>query len=173
MDDIEALKAESAIRQLYARYGDAVWRQDLDAFADCYAEDCEWRIMGMVLKGREQIVWNFGRILPRYRKILFSFGTPILTIGEGTAESRVYVAELSGMTDGSAFAPIGVYYDRIVRHADRWRFSWRMFQTHYAGPPDLSGNFFQNPDFGPPPNMPALDDETIDHTGISAKVPGA
>jgi ketosteroid isomerase-like protein len=163
--------AEAEIRQLYARYADAVWRQDLQAFGDCYAEDCEWRIMGMILRGREEIVWNFGRILPKYRRILFSFSTPILEVGEGTANSRVYAAELSGMSDGSAFAPIGTYYDRLVRHADRWRFKWRLFQTQYAGPPDLSGRFFDNPDFGPPPAMPPLDAEAIDHTGTGVKTP--
>jgi uncharacterized protein (TIGR02246 family) len=172
MTDVEYLMAESAIRQLYARYADAVWRQDLDAFGDCYAEDCEWRIMGLVLRGRDEIVGNFRRILPRYKRTLFAFGTPILEIEEGRANSRVYAHEHSSMTDGKAFAPIGTYHDRIVRQPDRWRFSWRLFQTQYAGPPDLSGRFFENPDFGAMPNMPPLDAVTIDHTGASQKQAG-
>ena len=42
--------AEAGIRALHQRYTDAVWRQDFDAFARCFAEDGEWRISGMVLK---------------------------------------------------------------------------------------------------------------------------
>jgi uncharacterized protein (TIGR02246 family) len=164
-------EAEARIRQLYARYADAVWRQDMTAFADCYTEDSEWRIMGMILRGRAEIVGNFTRILPRYHRILLSFGTPILDVGEGTATARIYFAELSHMADGKAFAPIGVYYDRLVRQADRWRFAWRLFQTHYAGPPDLSGAFYENPDYGPPPAMPPLDAVTYNHTGAGIAQP--
>jgi ketosteroid isomerase-like protein len=165
----EALRAAAEIRQLYARYADAVWRQDLASFGDCYAEDAEWRIMGLVLSGRAGIVGNFARILPRYRRTLFSFGEPMIEARDATAESRVHVSEISKMTDGAVFAPIGTYYDRLVRHADGWRFSWRLFQTHYAGPPDLSGRFFENPDFGPPPAMPPLDAVTTDHTGAGRR----
>jgi hypothetical protein len=39
-----------------------------------------------------------------------------------------------------------------------------MFETHYHGPADLSGTFFQNPDWGPPPNLPPLDAVAINHT---------
>jgi hypothetical protein len=66
---------------------------------------------------------------------------------------------------GKPFAPIGTYFDRCVDEGDRWRFGWRLFQTHYAGPPDMTGALFENPDFGPPPAMPPLDAPTIDHTG--------
>ena len=39
--------ADCAIRQLHARYIDAVWRKDIDAFVDCFAEDAEWKIGGI------------------------------------------------------------------------------------------------------------------------------
>ena len=37
----EFVIAESGIRQLHARYIDAVWRKDADAFANCFAEHGE------------------------------------------------------------------------------------------------------------------------------------
>ena len=40
------VEAESAIRQLHARYIDAVWRQDPEAYGDCWAEDAHWKYMG-------------------------------------------------------------------------------------------------------------------------------
>ena len=42
---------EAAIRQLHARYCDAVWRKDIAAFGDCFAKDAEWRIGGQETAG--------------------------------------------------------------------------------------------------------------------------
>ena len=58
--------AEAGIRELHQRYTDAVWRQDFEAFAQCFAEDGEWRISGMALKGRPQIKETIAAILARF-----------------------------------------------------------------------------------------------------------
>jgi hypothetical protein len=159
--------AEAAIRQLHARYADAVWRKDLGAFGDCFTEDAEWRISGLVCRGRAEIVGNLRRLLPLFHRVLMTFRTPILEVGNGTATGRTYVTEQNAFVNGRAGSSIATYYERFVDQGDRWRFSWRLFQLHYLGPADLSGPFFQNPDFGPPPQMPALDAPTYDHSGLS------
>ena len=64
--------AECMIRQLHARYADAVWRKDIDAFADCFTEDCEWRITGCNLKGRAEITDFMSGIFTRFRRILIT-----------------------------------------------------------------------------------------------------
>ena len=51
----ELYVADSGIRQLYARYIDAVWRKDADAFGKCFAENAEWKIAGMHMRGRAEI----------------------------------------------------------------------------------------------------------------------
>ncbi len=158
------LVAEALVRQLYARYTDAVWRKDAEAFGDCFTENAEWRISGNILRGRAQIVGMIQRVFPRYTRILLNFREPILEVGDGTANARTLVSEQSVLA-GKPFGPIGTYFDRCIDEGDRWRFGWRLFQTHYAGPPDMTGAFFENPDFGPPPAMPPLDAPTIDHTG--------
>jgi uncharacterized protein (TIGR02246 family) len=158
--------AEAAILQLYARYADAVWRKDPVAFGDCFTEDAEWRISGMVLRGRAAAVGLIQSAFPKYRWILLNFRTPILEVGDGTATGRTLVTEQSVFTDGRAYGPIGTYYDRYVEQGDRWRFSWRLYHVNYAGPPDLSGSFYENPDFGPPPRMPPLDAPSYDRTGV-------
>jgi ketosteroid isomerase-like protein len=158
--------ADAAIRQLHARYTDAVYRKDLAAFGDCFAEDAEWRITGLVLRGRKNIVDFMAAAFPKYRFILMNFRTPVLDVGNGTATGRTYVSEQSVMADGRPFGPIGIYYERFVDQGDRWRFSWRLFLTAYSGPPDLTGSYFENPDFGAPPAMPALDQVSFDRSGI-------
>lgn len=159
--------AECGIRQLQSRYTDAVWRKDLAAFGDCFAEDAEWRISGMVLKTRAEIVERFAALQSRFKRVLVTLRTPILEVGDRVASGRTYLTEQNVFADGRPWAPIGIYYERFVLEGDdRWRFKWRLFQTHYAGPPDLSGSFFENPDYGAPPAMPPLDEEAINHTAL-------
>jgi ketosteroid isomerase-like protein len=149
--------AEAAIRQLHARYIDAVWRKDLDAFADCFAQDCEWRIEGMVVRGRGGAVNFVGQMMLEYPTLFIMLGTPILEVAEGEATGRTYFNARNVKKNGEAFAPIGMYYERFVDEGDRWRFKWRLFQTHYRGPPDMSGEFVNNPQYGAPPGFPPPD----------------
>jgi ketosteroid isomerase-like protein len=151
------LVAEAAIRQLHARYIDAVWRKDYAAFGDCFAVDCEWRISGTVVRGRDEAVTFIQRMMEDFEHLFIMLGTPILEVGDGEASGRTYFTARNVFKGGGAFAPIGMYYERFVDEGDRWRFKWRLFQTHYSGPPDLSGKFIANPDYGSPPSMPPLD----------------
>lgn len=161
--------AEVAIRQLHGRYIDAVWRKDLEAFGDCFAEDAEWRVGGNILRGSAGAVDFMRGVFPQFRRLLMTFRTPILDVGDGVASGRTYVTENSQFADGRPFAPIGIYFERFVDEGDRWRFKWRLFQTNYAGPPDLSGQFFDVPDYGPPPAMPPFDEPTYDRSGVGPK----
>ena len=158
--------AECAVRQLHARYGDAVWRQDLEAFGDCFAEDCEWHISGRVFHGRTRIMDFMSGIFPMFRRILFTLRTPILEVGDGVASARTYVTEQSVLANGQPLFSIGTYFERFVDQGDRWRFSWRLFQSEYAADPALTGPFYANPEWGPPPAMPPLDEIPADHSGI-------
>jgi SnoaL-like domain len=161
---------EYAIRQLHARYADAVWRKDYEAFGDCFAVDAEWRIGGRILRGRAEVVENLKRLMPNFYRVFMTFRTPIVDIAkDGAVSSRTYVTENNIFVDGRSGSSIGTYYERFVDQGDRWRFKWRLFQTHYLGPADITGPLFENPDFGAPPLMPPLDAPTYDHTGLSSK----
>jgi uncharacterized protein (TIGR02246 family) len=149
--------AEAGIRELHQRYTDAVWRQDFDAFADCFAEDGEWRISGMVLKGRPQIKETIAAILGRFNRVLISFRTPIVELGDGTASARTYIDEKCAWKNGDTNISMGIYYEHFVLQQGRWRFQWRLFQMLYRGDPDLTGTFYDFPDYGPPPGMPPRD----------------
>lgn len=149
--------AEIGIRQLQARYIDAVWRKDYESFGECFAVDSEWRIAGRVVRGRDAATGFIKQMLGEFQSIFIVLGTPILEVGEGVASGRTYFTARNILRDGRPFGPMGVYYERFIQQADVWRFKWRLFQTHYSGPPDLSGNYEQHPDYGPPPAMPPLD----------------
>jgi len=160
------LVAEAAIRQLHARYTDAVWRKDYAAFGDCFAEDAEWRIAGMTLSGRARIVEAFERLMSNHRRVLMNFRTPILDVGDGVASGRTYVSEQNAFINGRPGTTIGIYYERFRNCGERWRFTWRLYQLHYLGPADLSGPLFDQADYGAPPNMPPLDAPTYNYSGL-------
>jgi uncharacterized protein (TIGR02246 family) len=157
-----------AIMRLHAEYTDAVWRQDVAAFGDCFARDAEWRVSGTVVRGRSNIETFMAGAFTKYRRILMTFRTPIVHLGAEGLSARTYVSEQSVLANGTAYAPIGTYYERFVHEDGRWLFGWRLFMTEYVGPPDLSGQFFDNPEFGRPPAMPPLDQPSINRSGIIA-----
>jgi hypothetical protein len=155
--------AEMAIRQLHARYADAVWRKDFVAFGDCFTEDAEWRIAGNIFSGRANIVQTIERVMVDYKRVLMTFRTPLIEVGDRSATARTYVTEDRAVIRGNPGMAIGRYYERIVDQGDRWRFKWRLYQLLYLGPPDLSGSFFENPDYGAPPGMPEPDALPVNH----------
>lgn len=150
-------EVQAGVRELHARYTDAVWRRDFEAFADCFAMDGEWRISGLVLKGRGQIRGTIEKIMDRLSNVLISFRTPILDVGEGRAFGRTYVDERCAWKNGDTNISIGLYYEHFVRQDGRWLFEWRLFQMLYRGDPDMTGTFYDFPDYGPPPAMPPRD----------------
>ena len=154
--------AESGIRQLHARFVDAVWRQDEASVADCVAEDAEWKIATMHLRGRAEIAGTLTKLLAYCKRIRLIVGDPVLEVGEGVASGRVPVTEFAQLQDGSPVMTLGWYFDRYVQEGDRWRYKWRHFGLHYRGPMDLSGEFIaESPDFGAPPGMPSQDEPTL------------
>ena len=154
--------AEAGIRQLHAHYTDAVWRQDAEAFANCFTEDGEWRISGMMLKGRPQIAETIARILDNMTRVLITFRTPLLEVGDSVASGRTYIDERCAWKNGNTNISIGRYYERFAQVDSQWLFQWRLFELHYRGPPDMTGAFFDHPDLGPHPAMPPLDATTED-----------
>jgi SnoaL-like domain len=152
------LLAESAVRQLHARYIDAVWRQDAVSYGDCWQADGEWKILGLHLHGRAEIVRTFENLMQPLERVIQFFHPPILHFGDGEVSGRTYVTEHNRFRDGRTGSTIGIYYERYVDDGDRWRFASRHFNLYYIGPPDISGPFFDIPDYGPPPAMPGKDD---------------
>jgi ketosteroid isomerase-like protein len=164
-------EAEAGIRQLHARYTDATWRKDAESFARCFTPDGEWRISGMVLRGRPQIAETIERILARINRVLLTFRTPVLDVGQGVASGRTMIDENVSWADGRSNISIGRYYERFVEHEGCWYFTWRLFQLHYSGPPDLTGAWYEHDDYGPPPGMPPLDAVSLDTSSLRWQLP--
>lgn len=155
------LAADCGIRQLHARFVDAVWRKDAEDFASCFAEDAEWKIAGLRVRGQADIRDTIARLLLACERVMIIPGLPVLEVGEGTATGRIPMTELAKLTDGTSALTIGIYYDRYVEQGGRWLFQWRHYALHYRGPVDLSAPLVPSPDYGPPPGLPGADEPTL------------
>src|SRR5579871_2964483 len=112
MDDFVAV--ECAVRQLHARYADAVWRLDFDAFGNCFTEDAEWRMGGKIFQGRAAIVAHLKYLSGMYHRIFMTFRTPLVDITDGAVTSRTYISENNMFIDGRSGCGtlVGIYFDR-------------------------------------------------------------
>lgn len=157
--EIEFLLAEAAIRQLYARYADAVWRKDRAALVSCFTDDATWKIAGRTLVGHQAIGEFFEASVGASQKVMFWWGNPVLEIAGDEATGRLQVTELIKRADVE-LRSLAIYYERYRRIEDRWLLSFHHFNMHYLGPPDLSDDYYDCREYGPPPGFPAPDDPT-------------
>lgn len=131
------LAAKLAIRELVARYSEAVSRGDAKAFAETWAEDGEWLLMGQRAVGPEATTAQWQRLVRGFDFVVqFSHGG-IIDVEGDTATGRWQISEHGRGLDGSAFFSMGFYADRYVCVEGRWCFQSRHFEVVYAGRPDL------------------------------------
>jgi len=156
----DLMRAEFDIRQLQARYADALWRKDPESFAKLFTRDAEWKVSGMHLRGREEIRRTFAKYMEHTGRTLMTFRTPIVELVDGVLTSRTYVNESNKFADGQTADTVGIYYERFAEEDGRLRFRWRHWQMYYIGPPGLTADFYDVKEFGPPPGFPTQDDPT-------------
>ncbi|HYD06552.1 MAG TPA: nuclear transport factor 2 family protein, partial [Reyranella sp.] len=148
------LAADAGIRQLQARFIDAVWRQDATEFGACFTRDAVWKIAGLEVNGRPAIAETASRLLGHCERILLIPLPTILEVDGKTALGRSPVIEQAKMRDGTAAMTMGIYHDRFAEEDGRWRFAMRHWSLKYRGPADLSAPFVDTPDYGAFPGFP-------------------
>ena len=79
----DLMRAEFEIRQLQARYADALWHKDPDTFAALFAKDAEWKVAGMHMRGRDEIREKFAAFMTHTGRTLMTFRTPIVEEVDG------------------------------------------------------------------------------------------
>ena len=156
----DLIAADVGIRQLHARFADAVWRQDSQEFSGCFARDGVWKIAGMQIVGREKIAEACTTMLGRCSHIHIITGLPILALVDGGAKGRLNMTEFARMQDGSTAMTIGWYHDDYVEENGQWCFKRRHWSMKYRGSPDLMGHFADTPNYGAFPDGPSVDEAT-------------
>jgi uncharacterized protein (TIGR02246 family) len=134
------LADEREIRNLVARYCHAIGERDDAAWADTWAEDGEWRVLGACLRGRDAILAHYLKLVAGVRWVVQFAHDGIVRVEGDAASGRWQIHELLQWESGAGGRNIGRYRDRYVRCADgAWRFALREFHAVHLGPPDLSG----------------------------------
>jgi uncharacterized protein (TIGR02246 family) len=129
---------ELAIRELVARYADAVVRRDEDAWAATWTKDGEWHVLGEPARGREAVVELWNKLMAGLPFVVQLAHGGMIQLDGDRATGRWYITEHGKTPDGTGMFTLGVYHDDYERSAEGWRFARRRFDFLYAGPPDLS-----------------------------------
>jgi uncharacterized protein (TIGR02246 family) len=131
---------ERAIRDLVASYCHAIAERDDAAWADTWAEDAVWDVLGTPVRGRDAILAHYRKLVARVRWVVQVAHDGLVEGAGDGATGRWLILEWLQGEDGRGGQNVGRYRDRYVRGADgRWRFAERRFHATYLGPADLSG----------------------------------
>jgi uncharacterized protein (TIGR02246 family) len=157
----DMIAADYGIRQLHARFADAVWRQDGEDFAGCFARNGEWKIAGLHFAGRDAIREAAGQLLGRCRRIHLVTGQAQLASDGDAVIGRLPMTEYAWMPDDTQYMTIGHYHDRYVEEDGAWRFDRRFWSLKYRGLADLSPSLVDMSEYGAFPAGPGPDDTTF------------
>ena len=125
---------ELAIRNLVARYGDAVSRRDGDAWEATWAEDATWTLPGgHDVAGRTNIRAAWERAMSRYPTVVHLIHQGEIRFDGVAATGRWYLSERGTTVDGDPIDHVGAYDDSYVVSEGGWRFSSRRFEVIAVG----------------------------------------
>jgi len=135
------LDDELALRNLMARYVDAVNRYDADAWIATWEEDAVWYLLEPPARGRDAILALWRQMMASFECALMLPSSCLFEVAGDTASGHWYLHEYLRDRQGVATAVLSRYQDTYARRGGQWRFQTRRYQFLYQGPADLSGAF--------------------------------
>lgn len=135
------IEDEMAIRDLSARYIDAVNRQHGEDWQATWSENASWFLMGQEITGRDTILEFWLNTMGLFNFVVMALNSQNLVIDGDQASGRCYVTESLSMKGTDPAMVQGVYDDTFIRENGEWRFASRSYHMLYQGPSDLSGEY--------------------------------
>ena len=152
-ETIERLAIDADIRDVAARFSDAVNRRDPDAFGDLFADDGAWEIGEPFpgrAAGRENVITMFKNLRAPWDFFFQMTHSGVIDVAADrqTATARWEIQEMARTPDGSqSYNNVAMYYDRLVRTAHgSWRFAERRYHYVWVSSADLGGRSIPRPD---------------------------
>ena len=143
---IERLATDAEIRDLAARFSDAVNRRDFDAFGDLFTENGVWEIgepFPSRAAGRENVATMLRNLWAPWDFFFQMTHTGVIDVAPDrqTATARWQMQEVARSPDGSqSYDNLAMYDDRLVRtHDGSWRFAERRYRYIWLSSADLVG----------------------------------
>lgn len=140
MTQHEELAEQHAIRDLVARYNDAVHRYDEQAWAATWAEDAVWEVGGRRIEGRDNVVEAWLAAMARYDFVALLMHSGHVDIDGDHASGRWYLTEYVHAPDGGFTHMISCYHDTYVKRGGEWQIQSRVYDIAYAGNPPMEGS---------------------------------
>lgn len=138
---------DRAIRDLVASYCHAIIMGDDDAWADTWAPDGEWQVLGRTAKGRDDALALYRKLVDGVPFVIQTADNGVIELDGDRARGRWLITERIQLPNGTPGVNYAVYFDEYARCDDgRWRFARRRFVPRYLGPPDLSAKPLPLPD---------------------------
>lgn len=135
------LEDEIALRNLMAKYVDAVNRSDGEAWISTWAEDGCWNLLGNPVQGRDNILALWQQMMGGFEFALMLPSSCLFEIDGDSASGHWYLHEYTRDKEGNASTVLSRYVDSYVKIAGQWLFKNRDYGFIYNGPADLSGNY--------------------------------
>jgi uncharacterized protein (TIGR02246 family) len=130
-----------ALRNLMARYIDAVNRNDAEAWIATWAEDGVWHLMGEPVTGREPILALWQQMMANFEFALMLPNSCLFSVDGTAATGHWYLHEYLRDQQGTGITVLSRYQDTYVKQDGQWLYRARHYDMIYSGPGDLSGTY--------------------------------
>lgn len=132
---------ELAIRDLNARYIDAVNRYNADDWIATWSESATWDLMGHEVEGSEAILATWQGAMSGFDMVVMMLNSGTIQVDGEQATGRWYITEHLNPKDADANMTLGVYDDEYGLVDGHWVFTRRSYKVIYQGPQNLSGTY--------------------------------
>jgi hypothetical protein len=137
------MEDELALRTLMGRYVDAVNRRDESAWADTWAEDATWNLLGTEVTGKAQIVGLWQQMMAGFEFAIMMPSTGLFDVDGERATGHWYLQEFTRDLEGNGSIVLSRYLDSYVKKNGLWVYQSRRYSFMYHGAPDLSGSYIK------------------------------
>lgn len=138
---MSSFEDDLALRNLMARYIDAVNRDDPDAWIATWAEDAVWNLMGEPVSGRDGILGLWQQMMANFEFAVMLPSSCLFEIDGASASGHWYLHEYLRDQQGAGVTVLSRYQDTYTRRDGQWLYQSRQYNILYNGPGDLSGTY--------------------------------
>lgn len=138
MSDINDVADRLALRELIDSYCNVVNRRAWAEMPALYTEDAKWAVLGVEevgevnrWEGRDNVVAAVTNMVEQCTMLLHMTGACQVRVSGDTATATLALQEIAKFPDGNGIYLIGIYYDKMRRTAEGWKFSSREFHARY------------------------------------------
>ncbi len=135
------IEDEIGLRNLMARYVDAVNRNDADAWISTWAPDGEWDLLGNTVTGRDNILALWRQLMAGFEFAVLMPSSCLFEVEGDSACGHWYSHEYNRDLEGTPSIILSRYDDSYARLGGEWLYRRRTCSFLYHGAPDLGGAF--------------------------------